>query len=233
MVASKAGQNIATQDVQNIWTALAPYLSADMADLMFSSSKFHLRLHGKKQIVSVLFADIKGFSLLAELMDPEECVEILNAYLAIGVDAVLEFGGMVDKFQGDCLMAVFADDGCNDHERRAVNCAFAIREAVRHLEIPQLLSGRVQIGIGINTGVAMVGCVGSDKRMDYTAIGDVVNVAHRFQTLSLPDQIIISESTWRGVGEEVEAECLGDLQLKDPNALVHAYSVKSPSKTCV
>ena len=180
-----------------------------------------------KQRLTLLFADIHGFTGLAEDMDPEECVRLLNVYFAVAAEAVHGFGGNVDNFKGDGLMATFAaSPGDETHERRAVKCAVSLREGIRHLAIPGLPQGRLQVGIGISTGIAAVGYVGSRNRRDFTAIGDAVNVANRLQSISEPDQIVISQETRCHIGEDLPLETLGLLQLRGRVQPVLAFAVK-------
>jgi len=206
-----------------LWTTVGPYLASNMADQVLSVPG---RGAGNKQELTLLFADICGFTAVAELMDPQECVNILNAYFGVAVEAVLDFGGTVDKFQGDSIMATFAAaPGRERHQRRAVQCAVRLRSAIQHLVIPQMPLGRLRLGIGISTGIAVVGNVGPSSRRDFTAIGDVVNVAHRLQSISEPDQIVISEETRQGIGEDLRVEALGTLKLKGRTEPVAAYLV--------
>ena len=209
-----------------LWGALAPYLSADTAEFILSSAESKVQLHAKRQEMTVLFADIRGFTSLAEQMEPEDCVKMLNSYFCLAVDEIVECGGTVDKFQGDCVMATFCNvPGWPDHGLRAVKCAIRLREAVLSLRIPQLPRHRIRLGIGVNTGVAMVARLGSNKRMDYTAIGDCVNVAHRLQSLSKPDQILISEHTQRRIGGDLNVEAIGRLRLRGRTEPIGAYAV--------
>jgi adenylate cyclase len=180
-----------------------------------------------KQNLTLLFADIHGFTSFAEVTDPEDCLRILNVYFAVAAEAVHEFGGNVDKFQGDGIMATFAGVTENEsHERRAVQCAVRIREAMQHLTIPELPLGRLQISIGISTGIAALGYVGSRTRREFTAIGDAVNVAHRLQTASQPGQILISLETRQGLGDDLPLEAVGELDLKGRKEPVTAFVVK-------
>src|SRR5262245_3262836 len=112
---------------QKLWTALSPYLTPDMAEFILAAPRSQIRLYAKKQELTALFADICGFTSLAEMVDPEECVRILNEYFRLAVDTVYEFEGTVDKFQGDCVMATFGPlSGRENHERRAVKCAIRL-----------------------------------------------------------------------------------------------------------
>lgn len=206
---------------ETLWTAAGPYLS-NVADRAATE-----RIGPNNQMLTLLFADIRGFTSVAEFVDPKECIGILNAYFAVAVEAVLEFGGTVDKFQGDSIMATFSATPTGDsHERRAVKCALRIRSAVRELVIPQLPWRRLRLGIGISTGIAAVGSIGAGSRRDYTAIGDVVNVAHRLQSLSEPDQIVISQETCQGIGADLKVQALGTLKLKGRTEPVAAYAVQ-------
>jgi adenylate cyclase len=182
---------------------------------------------GKKQEMTTLFADIRGFTSLAERLQPEECVQMLNDYFSFAVDVVLECGGMVDRFQGDSVMATFSSSPAgSDHAYRAVQCAIRLRDGISNLRIPQLPTERIRLGIGINTGVTIVAGVGSRHRMDYTTIGDAVNVAHRLQSLSKADQILVSYDTLRGTGGTFNVKPLGSVLLKGRTHSTNVYAVE-------
>ena len=184
------------------------------------------RVAGKQEI-TVLFADIRGFTSLAERIQPEDCVQLLNDYFCAAVEEVLDCGGAVDRFQGDCVMARFGSNaGGLHHASRAVQCAVRLREAVRGLRIPGLPEHRIRLGIGINTGVAIVAGIGSGKKIDYTAIGDAVNVAHRLQALSKPDQILIGQTTRLRMGSILKVEDVGCIYLKGRTEPINAYSIQ-------
>jgi class 3 adenylate cyclase len=208
------------QAFESIWTSLSPYLPPEL------TSDCQNRRATKKQYLTVLSADIRGFTSLAEQTDPEDCVNILNEYFDIAVESVFEFRGDINKFQGDGFMAIFTGtlDG-ESHERRAVRCALRLREVARELNLPKLPGKRIPLGIGINTGIAAVGNLGSKRRSDYTAIGDVVNVAHYLQQISEPDQIIISEHTQRGMGDDLACETLGYLRVKRRINRIEAFLI--------
>ena len=140
-----------------------------------------LQLGGQRQPVTVLFADIKGFTAMSETMAPEEVVEVLNIYFTEMVDLVFKHQGTLDKYVGDALMAVFGVPVPLPHAAtRAVECAAAMQRRLAQMQAQGLTPIR-GIRIGINTGEAIVGNIGSDKRMDFTVIGDAVNVAARLQ----------------------------------------------------
>ena len=161
-----------------------------------------LKLGGEKRICTFLFTDVRGFTNLSEKLKPEEVTDIMNKVLTVQVECIQAHGGMVDKFIGDACMAIFnAPLDLNEHEQRAVACARDIRTAIRMLqkELPEPIA----IGIGVNTGEAIIGNMGSDTRFDYSAIGDAVNTAARLEsaTKEAGVDLLIGESTRKKVPE--------------------------------
>jgi adenylate cyclase len=175
----------------------------------------------------MLFADIRGFTSLAEQLQPEECVQMLNDYFSLAVDVVLDCGGIVDRFQGDSVMATFSSSPAGpDHAYRAVQCAIRLRDGISNLRIPQMPAKRIRLGIGINTGMTIVAGIGSRHRMDYTTIGDAVNVAHRLQSLSKADQILVSYNTLCRTGGTFNFKPLGCFLLKGRTNSTNVYAVE-------
>jgi class 3 adenylate cyclase len=155
-----------------------------------------LALGGRRTTLTTLFADIRGFTSLGESTDPETLITVLNRYLAAAAEAVLHEQGTIDKFLGDAVMAWFnAPIPQPDHTLRAVRAALGIRRAVEELQATLEPPFRLSFGIGIHQGEAVLGLVGTEKRIDYTAIGDSVNTAKRLQENAGPGQILISRST--------------------------------------
>jgi len=155
---------------------------------------------GQRREVTVLFADIRGFTSFSETVEPEVLVSVLNRYLAAAADAVLEQDGTVDKFLGDAVMAWFnAPIPQPDHTLRAVRAALAMRDAVARLNAAAIAGERLTFGIGINCGEAVIGLVGTEKRLDYTAIGDCVNTAKRIQENAAGGQILMSLAAYEQV----------------------------------
>ena len=155
-----------------------------------------LKLGGEKRTCTFLFTDVRGFTNLSEKLSPEEVTQIMNKALTVQVECIQAHGGMVDKFIGDACMAIFnAPLEIDEHEKRAVACAQDMRTAMRMLqkELPEPIA----IGIGVNTGEAVIGNMGSNNRFDYSAIGDAVNTAARLEsaTKEAGVDILIGEST--------------------------------------
>jgi adenylate cyclase len=185
-----------------------------------------LKLGGRKAYITTLFADIRGFTSFSESVSPEELVSVLNHFLAAAADAVLEEEGTVDKFLGDAVMAWFnAPVPQPDHTLRAVRAALTIRNA-----LPELILGlpegvELSFGVGINVGDAVLGLVGTEKRLDYTAIGDSVNTAKRIQENAAGGQILISESAYRLVSTSVQAVQVEPITAKGKREPVKVYEV--------
>jgi adenylate cyclase len=179
---------------------ISRYVSPEMCEEILRNPAL-LQLGGKRQQVTVLFADIKSFTAMSENMDPEAVVEVLNTYFTEMVDLVFKHQGTLDKYVGDALMAVFGVPVPLAHAAtRAVECALAMQRRLEDMRAQKLTPIR-GMRIGINTGEAIVGNIGSDKRMDFTVIGDAVNVAARLQELAkeLEADTLVSEATYQQV----------------------------------
>ncbi|MEN4011943.1 MAG: adenylate/guanylate cyclase domain-containing protein [Chloroflexota bacterium] len=154
-----------------------------------------LILGGQRKEITILFADIRGFTMFSESSSPEELVAVLNRHLAAAAEAVLQEGGTIDKFLGDAIMAWFnAPVRQPDHALRAVRAALNIRKAMEELHRQMPPEHHLTFGMGIHTGEAVLGLVGSDKRMEYTAIGDCINTTKRIQENASGGQILITQA---------------------------------------
>lgn len=185
-----------------------------------------LRPGGERREITVVFADLRGFTAFGEQVSPETLVTMLNRYLALAAGVFLEEGGTVDKFIGDAAMAWFnAPVPQPDHALRAVRAAWAMQQRLRQLH-PQLPPAwRLGMGIGIHTGEAVIGLVGSERRLDYTVIGDAVNVAKRLEEAARPGQTLLTEATWRLVQERVAVRPLPPLSVKGKMTPLRVYEM--------
>jgi class 3 adenylate cyclase len=186
---------------------------------------FAVSLGGDRRHVSTLFADIRGYTTIAESHPPEETIDLLNRYLAAVNDAVEGYGGTVADLLGDGVFAFFgAPVAHTDDAERAVRAALAVQGAVMRLEIPTLPGVRLQAGIGVATGDVIAGNIGSERRMHYAVVGDSVNVAARLQAAAGPGQILIDLATHDAVRGLVVQD-LGSLRLAGKGAWVRAFNV--------
>ncbi|HXH71969.1 MAG TPA: adenylate/guanylate cyclase domain-containing protein [Mariprofundaceae bacterium] len=185
-------------------------------------------LANQKRLVTVLFADIRGFTSLSEHLAPDEMVPMLNEYFDTMVKVIHTHHGVVDKFIGDAIMAVFGLTQPKDRSTLdAVRAALAMREAVQELMQRREAQGMpvFSIGIGLNTGEVVAGTIGSENRKDYTVIGDTVNVASRLESLAKNNQIVASEDTRRRCQSHFSMQQLGRVQLKNRKEPVSCYLV--------
>jgi adenylate cyclase len=185
-----------------------------------------VKLGGALQTVTVMFADLQNFTSISEMASPEALLAALNGYHELLVQVIQSLNGTIDKFMGDAVMALFnAPLEQEDHVRRAVRAALMIRAMLPdyHEQIEDIF--HMQVNIGIHTGQAIVGNVGAPQLMDYTAVGDTVNVAARLQSQGHDGQIIISEEVYREMEDEIEARLLGERQLKGRSYPITLYEV--------
>jgi adenylate cyclase len=185
-----------------------------------------LQIGGQQRAITTLFADIRGFTSFSEKNSPEQLVAVLNRYLAAGAEAVLAQEGTVDKFLGDAVMAWFnAPLPQPDHTLRAVRAALELRSAIEklHAELPP--EAHLSFGVGIHYGEAVLGWIGTEKRLEYTAIGDSVNTAKRIQENAAKNQILISKQAYERVKDTVEARPYAPLQVKGKSTPVDVYEV--------
>jgi PAS domain S-box-containing protein len=185
-----------------------------------------LQLGGRKAEISILFADIRGFTSFSERMSPEALVSVLNKYLAAAAEAVLDEEGTVDKFLGDAVMAWFnAPIPQPDHTLRAVKAALAIRCSLERLHqvLPPEL--RLGFGVGIHLGEAVLGLIGTEKKLEYTAIGDSVNTTKRLQENASAGQILISQAAYERVAGQVEVRPVEAIHAKGKREPIPVYEI--------
>jgi adenylate cyclase len=185
-----------------------------------------LQLGGKRTEITALFADIRGFTTYSEKLEPERLVSILNLYLAAMADAVLAQEGTVDKFMGDAIMAWFnAPIPQPDHTLRAVKTGLAIRESIENLYKDLASDSHLSFGVGIHFGDAVLGLIGTEKRLEYTAISDTVNTAKRIQENSAKNQILISREAFERVKESVDARPIAEMAVKGRSKPVEVLEI--------
>lgn len=215
------------KDEVAIRTDLGRYLPAQVVDRVVRREQ-DMALGGVRRSISVLFADVVGFTPMTERLRPEETVTVLNELFTIMTEIVFRHDGTVDKFVGDSVMAIWgAPSECEDHAIRAISAA---DDMLRFLETGatawrERYGVEVRLAIGVHSGECVVGNIGSSTRMEYTAIGDVVNVASRLETLARPNQILISDATREAIGDAYDVNDLGEQALSGRRAALRVYEV--------
>jgi adenylate cyclase len=196
--------------------AISKKIAAEAADI---------KLGGESQRVTLLFADVRGFTTMAEKMKPREAVEVLNEFFARMTNVIFEHDGTLDKYLGDGLMALFgAPFALQNDAEAAVRAAVSMQQSLAELNT---ISGKppLSIGIGIHTGEAVVGFLGTERRMDYTAIGDTVNVASRLTSQAGAGQIVISAATHAQIGRAISCGQLAPMKLKGRGEPIEVHEV--------
>lgn len=185
-----------------------------------------LNLGGTRVYITTLFADIRGYTSLSERCDPETLVSVLNRYLGAATEAVLSEQGTIDKFMGDAIMAFFnAPVSQPDHTLRAVRAALRMRSLVNSIQEELPAEMRLGIGIGVHAGEAVLGLVGTQERLEYTAIGDSVNTAKRLQENAAPGQILTSAETFKKIASIVQAQPIAPINAKGKKDLVEVFEI--------
>jgi len=203
------------------------YVSPQVAAMLSLEDPDLVRPGGTRREISVLFADIRGFTAIAESLPPEQVVNLVNAYDDPLTRVVFEQGGFLDKFTGDGIMALFGVPLPQpDHAERAVRAALGMQAAARRVsEQRGEAEWPIRYGIGVTSGEAVVGNIGGEERMDFTAIGDVVNLAARLEGNAQPGEVLISEHTYELVQDVVKVERLTPIKVKGKKEPVVVYRV--------
>ena len=189
-----------------------------------------IKLGGKKANVTVLFADIRGFTSMSEKMTAEEVSVILNEYFSEIEPIITKYNGVINKFIGDAVMAIFGEPIQDlNHPQNAVKCADEMLKKVDQLQEKWLLEGKpkIEIGIGINTGEAFVGNIGSETRLEYTVIGDMVNLASRIESYNkvYKTNLLISSSTYACVSDIADVIKIADVTIRGKAKKMDIYEV--------
>jgi adenylate cyclase len=203
---------------------LQSYIPKQLADKIRSSG----HVEGERRQVTVIFADISGFTALSERLDPEEVALFSNDCMKELIDAVYQYEGMVDKFIGDCIMAVFgAPIALEDDAERALRATLSMRERLEAFNRKWIdkLKEPLALHIGINSGTVIAGNVGNDLRMSYTVMGDTVNVASRLEGAATRGQIFVSQSTHRLTHGAFTFRALEPIRVKGKSDLLTVYEL--------
>ncbi|MGN0435620.1 MAG: CHASE2 domain-containing protein [Wujia sp.] len=218
---------------KKVINAFKKYVAPEVVDEIAKKGDFKIKLGGENRDIAVLFVDIRGFTTMSEVLEPEQVVEILNQYLNLTTNAIFKNRGTLDKFVGDATMAVFNSPfDLDDYVFRAVCAAMDIVAGGAALEDKLMKEyGRtVGFGVGVNCGPAVVGNVGCEFRMDFTAIGDTVNTAARLEANAKKGQVLISDAVYDRLKDRIEVEEIGEIPLKGKSKGVFVYSVVSAQR---
>jgi adenylate cyclase len=223
------------KEKKKIRGAFQYYLTASVVEEMLQNPD-KLKLGGEKKDLTVLFSDIRGFTSISERMTPDGLVKFLNEYLTKMTDIVFKYDGLLDKYMGDAIMAIWgAPLDQPDHVRRACLTALDMVEELHRLQKKWSAEGMpfLNIGIGVNAGPMVVGNMGSDRRFDYTVMGDSVNLGSRLEGLNklYGTNIIVSEMTYDRVRDEFWARELDLVRVKGKDQPVKIFELLSPLKT--
>lgn len=204
------------------------YVPQELIDRFYSSPES--MLVGEDRVLSILFSDIRSFTTISETMHPSDLVNQLNAYFTLMVDLIMQQGGIVDKYIGDAIMAIFGAPVKHDDDAlRSVNAGLDMVQAMERFNVRQKEKGYPPFltGIGINYGIVTVGNIGAEKKMDYTVIGDMVNIASRLEGLTKEyhQALIISESLQRKVVDHFPTRLLDTVAVKGKKLGVRIYTV--------
>lgn len=221
---------VGLQERDHLKVNFVRYVSKHIMDLIIQGEKLPA-LKGEKKEITLLFSDLRHFTQLSENLPPEKVVYVLNQFLSKMIDVIFENNGTLDKFMGDGLMIEFGaplDDP--EHEKNAVATAIKMHQALEEVndDLAKQNLPKMEMIIGIHSGPAVMGNIGSDKRMEYTAIGNTVNIASRIEEAAKPlgIDILISETTWMKVKDQFRTKDLGLIELRGKTEPVHVYSVE-------
>ena len=202
------------------------YMAPQVVEELSRSGRYQIELGGRECQIAVLFVDIRGFTSMSEGLPPDKVVGILNRYLGKVTEAIFKNEGTLDKFIGDAVMAVYnAPLDVENYMEKAVRTGLDIIDAVESLndELERDFGRRIACGVGVHCGPAVVANIGCDFRMDYTAIGDTVNVSERLESQAKAGQVLISEQIYEHVKDRFRAEYVGELALKGRQDKVKAF----------
>lgn len=220
---------VESRNKEKIKDAMGKYISQDIMENVVSNID-NVKLGGKKADVTVLFADIRGFTSMSEKMQPDEISVILNEYFTAIEPIISKHNGVINKFIGDAVMAIFGEPiQDSEHAVNAIKCAMDMLKKVKELQKKWLEEGKpkIEIGVGINTGEVFVGNIGSEKRLEYTVIGDTVNLASRLEGYNkiYKTQFLISSSTYQYVRGIADVIKISEVKIRGKEKKMNIYEV--------
>ena len=205
------------------------YMAPQIVDELSKDRNFKIELGGRSCDIAVLFVDIRGFTTLSETLTPEVVVAVLNDYLKAVTEAVFKHGGMIDKFIGDAVMAVYnAPLDLENYHKKAVLTGIDIVKGIDALNISlkERYGITIGCGVGVHCGRAVVGNIGSDYRMDYTAIGDTVNISERLEGIAKAGEVLISREVKNELKDEFKVVPIGEQSLKGKHDKIEVYRME-------
>ena len=225
----------AAKDNEQILIKLAKYFSPQVYESIFSGD-LEVKIQTKRKRLTVFFSDIKGFSEITERLEPEVLTELITDYLTAMTDIAVKHGGTVDKYIGDAIMVFFGDPKSKGHKEDALACVRMALEmksslwAIRKTWKDKGISQPLDIRIGIHTDTCTVGNFGSHDRLDYTTIGNGVNLASRLESNARTNQILISEDTYLLIRDIIQCEKLDKIRVKNIKHPIQTYEVRGDLK---
>jgi adenylate cyclase len=215
-------------DVSKVKNTFKRYVSKQVVDELLDDDA-KLNLGGEEREVTILFSDIRGFTSMSENMSPENVVSTLNEYFSDMIDIVFKYNGTLDKIIGDELMIVYgAPISAKDDTQRAVTTAVEMQKQITHLnkERAKRKDTPISAGIGINRGIVVSGNIGSRDMMDYTVIGDTVNLGARLCSAAGPGEILVSSTVWKETQKHYSYKKLEPIKVKGKKNKVGVYRIE-------
>jgi adenylate cyclase len=204
---------------------LSKYIDKQIVEQISARADMEDPLAAAERKVTILFSDIVSFTKISETLKPTELAAFIREYLSAMTDIVFAHGGTIDKYIGDAVMALFGAPVTSDNASEcAVRTALAMKEKIATFSVPGQ-KAPLRVRVGINTGVAVVGNLGSDRRMEYSALGDAVNVASRLETFARPNEIVVDDRTYAETKDKFLYEQIGDIDVKNRAQPVPVYKV--------
>ncbi len=215
---------------EKLKNAMKKYISTNVVDDIIQNTDTDLKLGGKKTEITILMADIRGFTKISENLDPSEVTNLLNEYFEAMIPIIEQYGGSVNKFIGDAILAVFNEPKKDkNHPLNAILCAIKMKEKVQEIRKKWKSEGKPDIGIsiGINTGTSFIGNIGTQNHMEYTVIGDTVNVASRIeaQNRQFNTQLLISETTYEYAKDMLDVIKISSVPIRGREKHIDIYEI--------